>query len=217
MGDLARSAPSGYLAPDDYSDMEDQTRGEYPGGLGLEVASDEGAVKIDPRRSTTPRRRAPACESGDYIHLDRRQASLIRPTVIRRGQEDARHGRAADHADHRAARQGSVRRPPGPRVDQHQVGQGPHGRRLRLPARLGLRREDHGRGRGHDQGPVQASGRTRTDQGLGAGLAQQSGRPARPGGPRSPACSSTAARWCPSAAAIRRTSSATTPAPTATC
>src|SRR5271155_655158 len=36
---------SGYLNAADYADMRSDTRGEY-GGLGLEVTSDEGAVKI---------------------------------------------------------------------------------------------------------------------------------------------------------------------------
>ncbi len=56
---------SGYLAPDDYSDMEDQTRGSY-GGLGLEVSSDEGAVKIISPIDDTPAARA-GLASGDYI------------------------------------------------------------------------------------------------------------------------------------------------------
>jgi len=56
---------SGYLAPDDYSDMEDQTRGSY-GGLGLEVTSDEGAVKIISPIDDTPAARA-GLQSGDYI------------------------------------------------------------------------------------------------------------------------------------------------------
>src|SRR3984885_14313560 len=56
---------SGYLNPDDYSDMQDQTRGEY-GGLGLEVASDEGAVKIISPIDDTPAARA-GLQAGDYI------------------------------------------------------------------------------------------------------------------------------------------------------
>jgi carboxyl-terminal processing protease len=56
---------SGYLNPDDYSDMQDQTRGEY-GGLGLEVASDEGAVKIVSPIDDTPAARA-GLQAGDYI------------------------------------------------------------------------------------------------------------------------------------------------------
>src|SRR5579864_9305786 len=48
---------SGYLAPDDYSDMEDQTRGSY-GGLGLEVSSEDGAVKIISPIDDTPASRA---------------------------------------------------------------------------------------------------------------------------------------------------------------
>jgi carboxyl-terminal processing protease len=56
---------SGYLNPDDYGDMRDQTRGEY-GGLGLEVINDEGAVKIVSPMDDTPAARA-GLESGDYI------------------------------------------------------------------------------------------------------------------------------------------------------
>ncbi|MDR3506657.1 MAG: S41 family peptidase [Caulobacteraceae bacterium] len=56
---------SGYLNPDDYSDMRDQTRGEY-GGLGIEVTSDEGAVKVVSPMDDTPAARA-GIQSGDYI------------------------------------------------------------------------------------------------------------------------------------------------------
>jgi carboxyl-terminal processing protease len=56
---------SGYLNPDDYSDMQDQTRGEY-GGLGLEVTSDEGAVKIITPIDDTPASRA-GLQTDDYI------------------------------------------------------------------------------------------------------------------------------------------------------
>ena len=56
---------SGYLNPDDYGDMRDQTRGEY-GGLGIEVTSDEGAVKVVSPMDDTPAARA-GIQSGDYI------------------------------------------------------------------------------------------------------------------------------------------------------
>jgi carboxyl-terminal processing protease len=56
---------SGYLNPDDYTDMRDQTRGEY-GGLGLEVTSEDGAVKIITPMDDTPAARA-GLQSGDYI------------------------------------------------------------------------------------------------------------------------------------------------------
>jgi carboxyl-terminal processing protease len=56
---------SGYLNPDDYSDMRDQTRGEY-GGLGLEVTSEDGAVKIISPMDDTPAARA-GLQPGDYI------------------------------------------------------------------------------------------------------------------------------------------------------
>ena len=56
---------SGYLNLDDYDDLKDQTRGEY-GGLGLEVTSDEGAVKVITPMDDTPGSRA-GLQSGDYI------------------------------------------------------------------------------------------------------------------------------------------------------
>jgi len=56
---------SGYLNADDYSDMRSDTRGEY-GGLGLEVTSDEGAVKIVSPMDDTPAARA-KLQPGDFI------------------------------------------------------------------------------------------------------------------------------------------------------
>jgi carboxyl-terminal processing protease len=56
---------SGYLNPADYADMRDQTRGQY-GGLGLEVTSDEGAVKVVSPMDDTPAARA-GLQPGDYI------------------------------------------------------------------------------------------------------------------------------------------------------
>ena len=56
---------SDYLPPDSYSDLQDQTRGEY-GGLGLEIQSDEGAVKVISPIDGTPASRA-GIKPGDYI------------------------------------------------------------------------------------------------------------------------------------------------------
>jgi carboxyl-terminal processing protease len=56
---------SGYLDLDDYDDLRDQTRGQY-GGLGLEVTSDEGAVKVISPMDDTPAARA-GLQPGDYI------------------------------------------------------------------------------------------------------------------------------------------------------
>ena len=36
---------SGYLSPDGFGDMQDQTKGEY-GGLGIEITSEDGVVKV---------------------------------------------------------------------------------------------------------------------------------------------------------------------------
>jgi carboxyl-terminal processing protease len=56
---------SDYLPPDAYNDLQDQTRGEY-GGLGLEIQSDEGAVKVVSPIDGTPAARA-GIKPGDYI------------------------------------------------------------------------------------------------------------------------------------------------------
>ena len=56
---------SDYLNPDDYSDMRDQTRGQY-GGLGIEVTTEDGAVKVVSPMDDTPASRA-GIQPGDYI------------------------------------------------------------------------------------------------------------------------------------------------------
>jgi carboxyl-terminal processing protease len=56
---------SGYLDPDSFSDMRDQTRGEY-GGLGIEVTSEDGVVKVISPMDGTPAATA-GLKAGDYI------------------------------------------------------------------------------------------------------------------------------------------------------
>ncbi|WP_158916299.1 S41 family peptidase [Caulobacter sp. S45] len=56
---------SGYLDPDSFDDMRDQTRGEY-GGLGLQVTAEDGAVRIISPMDDTPASRA-HIQPGDYI------------------------------------------------------------------------------------------------------------------------------------------------------
>ncbi|HSV02851.1 MAG TPA: S41 family peptidase [Phenylobacterium sp.] len=56
---------SGYLDPASFQDMRDQTRGEY-GGLGLEVTSEDGVVKVISPIDDTPAARA-GLKPGDYI------------------------------------------------------------------------------------------------------------------------------------------------------
>jgi carboxyl-terminal processing protease len=56
---------SGYLNAEAFNDMRDQTRGEY-GGLGLEVTSEDGAVKVISPMDDTPASRA-GVMAGDYI------------------------------------------------------------------------------------------------------------------------------------------------------
>jgi carboxyl-terminal processing protease len=56
---------SGYLDAENFQEMRDQTRGEY-GGLGLEVTSEDGVVKIITPMDDTPAARA-GLKPGDYI------------------------------------------------------------------------------------------------------------------------------------------------------
>ena len=65
-GMLASLDPhSAYLDPQERTDLLDTTRGSY-GGLGLEVTSEEGAVKIVTPMDDTPGGRA-GLQSGDFI------------------------------------------------------------------------------------------------------------------------------------------------------
>ena len=56
---------SGYLNPESFDDMRDQTRGEY-GGLGIEVTSEDGVVKVISPMDGTPAFRA-GVKAGDFI------------------------------------------------------------------------------------------------------------------------------------------------------
>ena len=56
---------SNYLNADDFKDLQEKTEGTY-GGLGLEVQSSEGAVKIVTPMDDTPGQRA-GIQAGDYI------------------------------------------------------------------------------------------------------------------------------------------------------
>ena len=56
---------SSYLTPDDFRDMQVQTRGEY-GGLGIEVQADEGLVRVVSPYDDTPASRA-GIMPGDYL------------------------------------------------------------------------------------------------------------------------------------------------------
>jgi carboxyl-terminal processing protease len=56
---------SDYLTPDAYNDMQDDTRGEY-GGLGLEITSEDGVVKVISPIDGTPAAKA-GVKPGDFI------------------------------------------------------------------------------------------------------------------------------------------------------
>ena len=56
---------SGYLPPNDFSDMHVQTRGEF-GGLGIEVTQEDGFVRVITPMDDTPAMEA-GVEAGDFI------------------------------------------------------------------------------------------------------------------------------------------------------
>jgi carboxyl-terminal processing protease len=56
---------SNYLPPEAFGEMQDQTRGEY-GGLGLEITSEDGVVKVITPIDDTPAAKA-GIKAGDYI------------------------------------------------------------------------------------------------------------------------------------------------------
>ena len=72
---------SGYLDPEGFDDMRDQTRGEY-GGLGLVVTAEDGAVKVVSPMDGTPATKA-GIQAGDYI------TAINGETIIGRSLNDA--------------------------------------------------------------------------------------------------------------------------------
>ncbi len=56
---------SSYMAPDDFADMQVQTRGEF-GGLGIEVTQEEGFIKVVSPMDDTPADKA-GIKAGDFI------------------------------------------------------------------------------------------------------------------------------------------------------
>ena len=56
---------SDYLTPDDFQEMQDTTHGEY-GGLGIEITSEDGVVKVISPIDGTPAARA-GIQAGDYV------------------------------------------------------------------------------------------------------------------------------------------------------
>src|SRR5690606_12286140 len=65
-GMLASLDPhSSYMDPADYRDMQTQTRGEY-GGLGIEVTSEDGLVRVVSPIDGTPAARA-GIQAGDFL------------------------------------------------------------------------------------------------------------------------------------------------------
>lgn len=81
---------SSYLSPDDFKNMQVQTRGEF-GGLGIEVTMENGVVRVVSPIDETPAARA-GIQAGDYItHLDGEQVmglSLSEAVDMMRGPVD---------------------------------------------------------------------------------------------------------------------------------
>ncbi len=202
---------SGYLNADSFDDMRDQTRGEY-GGLGLEVTADDGVVKVISPMDDTPAARA-GIKAGDYITAIDGQSVLGLPLDEAVKQMRGEVGQAItlsiarekhDPFDVKLVREDH----------RGEVGEVAHGRRLRLSAHLDLQRED----RPGDGGRGQvAGGQEPQDEGAGARPCATTPAACSTRRWRCRTCSWTAARWSPSAAATRRTSSATTPAPATCC
>ena len=69
---------SGYLAPEGFEDMQDTTRGEY-GGLGIEITSEDGVVKIISPMDGTPAARA-GLQPGDFITAVNGESVIGLPT-----------------------------------------------------------------------------------------------------------------------------------------
>ena len=69
-GMLASLDPhSGYLPPQNFEDMREQTKGEF-GGLGIEVTMENGFVKVVAPIDDTPAAKA-GLEAGDFVtHID---------------------------------------------------------------------------------------------------------------------------------------------------
>ncbi|AWB47277.1 peptidase S41 [Gemmobacter aquarius] len=95
---------SSYMAPDDFADMQVQTRGEF-GGLGIEVTQEEGYIKVVSPMDGTPADKA-GIKAGDFItqvngestmglNLDEAVDKMRGPvgseiilTIVREGTED---------------------------------------------------------------------------------------------------------------------------------
>ncbi len=69
---MALDPHSSYLSKDDFKDFNDKSQGEF-GGLGIQITSDKGAVKVISPIDDTPAEKA-GIKAGDYItHIDGEQ------------------------------------------------------------------------------------------------------------------------------------------------
>ena len=83
---------SGYLSPENFEDMQDTTRGEY-GGLGIEITSEDGVVKVISPMDDTPATRA-GIQAGDYITAVNGESVLGMPVAEAVKQMRGRVGEA---------------------------------------------------------------------------------------------------------------------------
>jgi carboxyl-terminal processing protease len=168
---------SGYLDPESFDDMRDQTRGEY-GGLGIEVTSEDGVVKVISPMDGTPAFKA-GIKAGDYITAVNGESVLGLSVTEAVKQMRGKPGEVvtltiarekADPFDVKLTRE--VIKPKNV-VASWTATTSSSDRQLQ--------REDHRRDRGCLR---QAKAEEPEDQGLILDLRNNPGRPARPGGRR---------------------------------
>ncbi len=83
---------SGYMTPEAFREMQDQTRGQY-GGLGIEITSEDGVIRVVSPIDGTPAARA-GILAGDYITAVNGQSVLGMTTTEAVRQMRGREGEA---------------------------------------------------------------------------------------------------------------------------
>ena len=171
---------SSYMDAKSYGDMQITTKGQF-GGVGIEVTQEDGLIKVISPIDGTPAAKA-GIKTGDRIAgID--GTSIAGPAAQRSHRQDARSRRQQDHAHHSARRrEEAVRRDAGAR---HRVRWTPTTWRregdigyIRMPGFNEQTADGPGKGGARSQ----EADRPR-HQGLCAGPAQQSRRPAGSGDP----------------------------------
>ena len=204
---------SSYLDTERYRDMQVQTRGEF-GGLGIEVTMENGLVKVVSPIDDTPAFRA-GIEAGDFItHIDGEPVmglTLSEAVERMRGPVESKIALAR----HARGQGGAARGQPRPSRDQDLAGAGQASRAMSAIVRLTTFNEQTSSAMRDEIEKLKSQSGDKM-RGSRARPAQQSRRPARPGGGGRPTRSSTRARSSRRAGAGPTASSASMPGP-ATC